>query len=131
MSNDIEGDNFFAALSQFQNQPEKVIQNKIYFTKEGEIKKVSADPTTDDMGLESIDVDSDTATELKLNGTLKHYVVDGELKVRPAEEKLSSSDFMLGKTEVEADIGTITDANDPTIVHGTGSEVDDNQSKYK
>ena len=38
---------------------------------------------------------------------------------------------MLGKTEVEADIGTITDANDPTIVHGTGSEVDDNQSKYK
>ena len=32
MSNDIEGDNFFAALSQFQNQPEKVIQNKIYLS---------------------------------------------------------------------------------------------------
>ena len=28
MSNDIEGDNFFAALSQFQNQPEKLYRIK-------------------------------------------------------------------------------------------------------
>ena len=65
MSNDIEGDNFFAALSQFQNQPEKVIQNKVYFNQNGEIQKVSADPTTDNMGMDSIDIDSETATNLK------------------------------------------------------------------
>ena len=55
MSTDVEGDNFFAALSEFQNQPEKVIQNKVYFNQNGEIQKVSADPTTDNMGMDSIE----------------------------------------------------------------------------
>ena len=131
MSTDVEGDNFFAALSEFQNQPEKVIQNKVYFNQNGEIQKVSADPTTDNMGMDSIDIDSETATNLKTNGMQKYHVVEGELKEKPQEATLSNSDFMLNKTEVEADVGTITDANDPSIVHGTSTVVEEDQSKYK
>ena len=131
MSTDVEGDNFFAALSEFQNQPEKVIQNKVYFNQNGEIQKVSADPTTDNMGMDSIDIDSETATNLKTNGMQKYHVVEGELREKPQEATLSNSDFMLNKTEVEADVGTITDANDPSIVHGTGTVVEEDQSKYK